>query len=197
MEGVVNKHRCGDLAEETKLPRDLIERFSEMWDGREPPHFAKVSSNGTLSQADLAELVRSLRISSGLLCRSVARVIGAGGNACFEQFVRGYASLHSRTLVEALPFSFAVFDLDGDGIVSQEEFTQVLDETMAMQSLDSTTIKKVLKTPAADDMQVTGITYDNFRYFASLSGQTILACCGFLLHVHESSYYMCMRLLTT
>ena len=181
----ITERECALLSDETRLPRELVVRFGEMWSGREPPHFKKVSDEGTLSQDDLAELVRSLKVTSPLLCRSIARVIGDGAAASFAQFVRGYAGIHSRTLKEALPFAFKVFDLDGDGRLKQEEFTAVLDETMAMANLDGAQLRKVLKAPRAEDEKVEGISFDSFRYFSSLSSQTILACCGFMLHVQD------------
>ena len=36
----------------------------------------------------------------------------------FATFVRGYANLNARTLKDALPFAFKVFDTDGDGFIS-------------------------------------------------------------------------------
>lgn len=184
-EGAVSAAACASLSEETRLPAELIRRFSHMWAQRDPPHFAKVTPDGTLEPDALAELVRALKVPSALLCASIARVIGEGGSASFPQFVRGYASLHSRTLREALPFAFRVFDLDGDGRLKQEEFTAVLNETMAMQNLDSSQLRKVLLAPTPEHEKVEGISFDSFRYFSSLSSQTILACCGFMLHVHD------------
>ena len=118
---------AGDLAEETRLPRELIARFGEMWHGRERPFFAHVDDDGCLPHDALLETVRSLRVSSTLLCRSIARVIagGEGASVHFDQFVRGYAKIHSRTLKEALPFCFAVFDLDGDGILEQARLAPI------------------------------------------------------------------------
>lgn len=174
----------GNLSDETKLPRNLLQRFSEMWCNRDPPFFAKVSEDGTLAAGELCELVRSLKVSSALLCSSVTRVISGGAEAVdFETFVRGYARLHARTLKEALPFAFAVFDLDGDGILSQEEFTRVIEANLAMQELDPAAIKRVLNSPKGKD--AAGVSYDAFRYFASLTSETILATCGFCLHVRD------------
>ena len=172
---------CGNLSEETKLPCELLIRFHEMWANREPPYFAKVEEEtDTMPPEAFVEVVRSLKVSSDLLCRSITRVVGHGGPISFDQFVRGYAAMHSRTLREALPFAFEVFDLDGDGVLCQEEFTKVLDEVMAMADLDATTMRKVLKAPTEG---ADGVTNGAFRYFATLSSQTILATCGFFLHV--------------
>ena len=230
----------GDLAEATRLPRNLLSRFEEMWHNREQPFFSRVTDDGVLELEALCELVRSLKVSSELVCRSAARVICEGGEvASFSQFVRGYAKLHSRTLKEALPFAFAVFDLDGDGILSQAEFRSVLvrvryregefacaaslclaclaclatlpharpnryaldmgwwvglsraartctrqDANLAMQELDAAAINRVLTTPAGKDA-ATGVSYDAFRYFASLTAETILATCGMCCHVRD------------
>ena len=46
-----------DLSEETKLPRELVSRFSEMWAAHEPPFFTAVSEEtGTMALDDLAEV---------------------------------------------------------------------------------------------------------------------------------------------
>ena len=176
--------RIGNLAEETKLPRELLTRFDEMWRERQRPFFSHVTDDGVLPLDGLRELLRSLKVSSTLLCDSVARVIAAGESAIsFDTFVRGYAKLHARTLKEALPFAFAVFDLDGDGKLGQEEFSKVISANLEMQGLDGSALTRVLATPAAKDAD--GVTYDAFRYFASLTSETILACCGFLLHCRD------------
>ena len=52
-------------------------------------------------------------------------------------------------------------------------------------NLDGAQLRKVLKAPRAEDEKVEGISFDSFRYFSSLSSQTILACCGFMLHVQD------------
>ena len=173
----------GDLADETRLPRELIQRFNEMWFARERPFFSNVDVDGMLHVDGLEELIRSLKISVPVLYQSVARVISTGKPITFEQFVRGYAKLHARTLKEALPFAFAVFDLDGDGILGQEEFRTVINANLEMQALDADVINRVLSTAAGKD--ASGVTYDAFRYFASLSSETILACCGCCLHVRD------------
>eukprot|EP00900_Chrysochromulina_parva_P013436 jgi/Chrpa1/22093/Chrysochromulina_OHIO_Genome00009484-RA len=177
---------AGDLADQTRLPRELIQRFGEMWHNGERPFFSRVDAESGLLPFDaLEELVRSLKISQPVLYSSVARVISGatGAPVTFEQFVRGYAKLHARTLKEALPFAFAVFDLDGDGILAQEEFRKVLDANLEQQSLDPTAINRVLGTAKGKD--AAGVTYDAFRYFASLTSETILACCGSCLHVRD------------
>lgn len=176
---------CGDLAEETKLPRELLERFHEMWSARARPFFTDVAESGLLSQRSLAEVVRNLGVHSDLICRSISRVIAADQPAVdFGGFVRGYASLHARTLREALPFAFKVFDLDGDGRLCPAEFQQMLSATLELKKLDSAAVKRVLAVPAADGLEKAGLSSDQFRYFASLSAETILATCGFLLHVN-------------
>ena len=251
---------CGDLSEETRLPRELLERFHAMWWPRPPrsprplsphsrvpavtldrrcersrPFFAAVDETSTMSVGALAEVVRSLGVHSDLLCRSVSRVIASGAEAVsFSAFVRGYAQLHSRTLREALPFAFAVFDLDGDGLLSPAEFQTVLEARSAcaaaapprrappiafsapqanleLKQLDPAAVRRVLAAPPSSDQQLRGgrarpvpllrrhaadtswtcpigLTRDQFRYFASLSSETVLATCGFLLHV--SAFYV-------
>ena len=146
-EAVRKNYVCGDLAEETRLPRELIERLHEMWARRERPFFTSVAEDGTISPDDLAELIRSLKIHSDLLCRSISRVISAGAPIGFAQFVRGYGWLHARTLREALPFAFKVFDLDGDGKLKTDEFGAVLDASLTLNDLDPTAIKKVRRQP--------------------------------------------------
>ena len=174
----------GDLAEETKLPRELLTRFDEMWRAKQYPFFSHINDDNLLPYDGLKGVVRSLKVSSTLLCDSVTRVIAAGADAIsFETFVRGYAKLHARTLKESLPFAFAVFDLNGDGKLGQEEFSAVIKANLEMQDLDAAALTRVLTTPAAKDAD--GVTYDAFRYFASLSSETILACCGFLLHCRD------------
>ena len=181
---LTSSNEVGDLAEETGLPRELVQRFFEMWGRREPPFFMHVTEGGMLEMDHLAELVRSLRVSSVRLCRSACRVIGGGKPAVsFRQFVLGYAKLHSRTLKDALPFAFAVADEDGDGKLSQDEFTGMVRENLGMQQLDSSAIERVLASPGGKDAQ--GVGYDAFRYFASLSSETILATCGFFFHVRD------------
>ena len=179
---------AGDLADQTRLPRELIQRFGEMWHNGERPFFSRVDAESGLLPFDaLEELVRSLKISQPVLYSSVARVISGatGAPVTFEQFVRGYAKLHARTLKEALPFAFAVFDLDGDGILAQEEFRKVLDANLEQQSLDPTAINRVLGTAKGKD--AAGVTYDAFRYFASLTSETILACCGRISETSKAS----------
>ena len=176
--------QLGDLAEETRLPRELLERFDEMWRQRQRPFFSRVGDDGLLPLKGLQELVRSLKISSTLLCDSVSRVVAGGAAAItFESFVRGYAKLHARTLKEALPFAFAVFDLDADGRLGQDEFTRVISANLEMQGLDAAALNRVLATAAGKE--AAGVSYDAFRYFASLSSETILACCGFCLHCRD------------
>eukprot|EP00965_Chrysotila_dentata_P237969 6202222-Pleurochrysis_carterae.AAC.1 len=126
---------CGDLAEETRLPRDLLIRFHAMWHKREPPFFVVVSEEGDLGQPGLAELIRSLGVSCDLLCKSIARVMAEGKRVDFPRFIRGYAKLHSRTLREAIPFAFKVFDLDEDGLLGPAEFKQVQRATARSQPL--------------------------------------------------------------
>ena len=173
---------AGDLAEETALPRELIRRFGEMWISRQRPFFSSVGENGKMPPSGIKEVARSLKVSSTLLCDSIARVLlGGEAELSFPAFVRGYAKMHARTLKEALPFAFAVFDLDGDGVLSQEEFHAVLNANLALQELDAAAINRVLGSDQGKD--TAGVTYDAFRYFASLSSETILACCGFCLHV--------------
>lgn len=176
---------AGDLADETRLPRELITRFGEMWHGRERPFFSQVDAEtGLLPLEAVEETVRSLKISVPVLYKSVARVISDGAaSITFEAFVRGYAKLHARNFKQSLPFAFAVFDLDGDGILGQEEFRRVLDANLEQQSLDPAAINRVLGTAAGKD--AAGVSYDAFRYFASLSSETILACCGMCLHVRD------------
>jgi Ca2+-binding EF-hand superfamily protein len=175
---------AGNLSEETKLPRELIRRFCEMWYAREQPFFSAVTEEGVMPRAGLQEVVRTLKVSSPMLCKSIARVISQGEPAIsFEMFVRGYAKMHSRTLKEALPFAFAVCDLDGDGFLEQDEFRSVLDANLTMQQLDPAAINRVLAADTSGD--TSGVTYDSFRYFASLTSETILATCGFLLHVRD------------
>ncbi|EOD30788.1 hypothetical protein EMIHUDRAFT_113059 [Emiliania huxleyi CCMP1516] len=178
---------CGDLSEETRLPRELLERFHAMWCERSRPFFAAVDETSTMSVGALAEVVRSLGVHSDLLCRSVSRVIASGAEAVsFSAFVRGYAQLHSRTLREALPFAFAVFDLDGDGLLSPAEFQTA---NLELKQLDPAAVRRVLAAPPSSDQQLRGgLTRDQFRYFASLSSETVLATCGFLLHV--SAFYV-------
>ena len=175
----------GDLAESTKLPRELLARFDEMWRARQQPFFSRVNDESLLPLDGVRELIRSLKVSSPLLCDSVARVIAEGAAAItFSTFVRGYAKLHARTLKEALPFAFAVFDLDGDGKLGQDEFKAVISANLEMQGLDAAALNRVLATTEGKDA-ATGVTYNAFRYFASLTSETILACCGFLLHCRD------------
>ena len=175
---------AGDLSDETRLPRELVKRFGEMWYARQQPFFHKVSEDGVMACDDLDEVVRTLRVSSPLLRRSIVRVISdSAPTVTFEQFVRGYAKIHSRTLKDALPFAFAVFDLDGDGTLEQDEFRTVLDANLSMQELDAAAINRVLKAPGNKDAE--GVSYNAFRYFASLSSETILATCGFCFHVRD------------
>jgi Ca2+-binding EF-hand superfamily protein len=176
---------CGDLSEETKLPRELLERFHEMWCGRARPFFSDVAESGLLSRHGLAEVVRNLGVHSDIICRSISRVIAADQPTVdFGGFVRGYASLHARTLREAIPFAFKVFDLDGDGLLCPAEFKQMLSATLELKKLDGAAVKRVLAVPAPDGQSLSGLSSDQFRYFASLSAETILATCGFLLHVN-------------
>ena len=67
--------------------------------------------------------------------------------------------------------------------LGQDEFRTVLDATLAMQQLDPAAINRVLHSPHGADAD--GVTYNAFRYFASLTSETILACCGFCLHVRN------------
>lgn len=181
---VIASSLIGDLAEQTRLPRELINRFSEMWSSKSPPFFMHVGDDGMLALEHLSELIRSLRVSSPSLLRSCCRVISHGEPAVsFATFVRGYASLHARTLKEALPFAFRVADLDGDGKLSQAEFREMVNENLAMQELDPAAINRVLATDSGKD--AAGVSYDAFRYFASLSSETILATCGFFFHVRD------------
>ena len=101
----------GDLAEETRLPRELVLRLYDMWFARDRPFFDKVSDDGVLAPKDLVEVIRTLKIDDVLLCNSVAGVISEGRPVTFDVFIRGYAALNSRTLRDALPFAFKVFDL--------------------------------------------------------------------------------------
>ena len=175
----------GNLAEETRLPRELLERFYEMWRERQRPFFSQVEDDSTMAVTACAELVRTFKVSSAMLCTSIARVFSEGGErVSFSQFVRGYAKMHARTLREAMPFAFAVFDLNGDGTVSQEEFSKVLNANMEMQEMDPAALNRVLKTKEGQDA-ATGVTEDAFRYFASLTAETILATCGFCMHVRD------------
>jgi len=175
---------CGDLSEETKLPRELLERFYEMWSSRSRPFFTDVDEAGLLSRGSLSEVVRNLGVHSEIICLSISRVIALEGPTVdFSGFVRGYAQLHARTLKEALPFAFKVFDLDDDGRLCPTEFQQMLTATLDFKKLDGAAVKRVLAAPPSQEGELGGLTSDQFRYFASLSAETILATCGFLLHV--------------
>ena len=174
---------AGDLSDETKLPRELLVRLYEMWYAHQRPFFDKVTEDGVLSPKDLAEVVRGLGISDVLLCNSIAGAICDGQPVTFEVFVRGYAALHSRTLREALPFAFKVFDLDGDGVLGPTEFKLVLSANLKHQELDAASVNRVLAAGTTEAPE--GMTRDNFRYFASLTAETVLASCGFMLHVKD------------
>ena len=181
---------AGTLADETKLPRELIARFEEMWRDRQRPFFSAVEddpndSGGTMSLDAAADLVRTFKVSDSMLCASIARVWAAGApRITFALFVRGYAKMHARTLREALPFAYAVFDVREVGVISQEDFSKGLNANMAMQEMDPTALNRVLKTREGQDA-ATGVTEDAFRYFASLTAETILATCGFCMHVRD------------
>ena len=154
----------GDLAEETKLPRELVLRLYDMWFARDRPFFDKVSDDGVLAPKDLVEVIRTLKIDDVLLCNSVAGVISEGRPVTFDVFIRGYAALNSRTLRDALPFAFKVFDLDGDGLLGPDEFKLVLEANLKHQGLDAAAVSRVL---AAGQGPKTGMDRDQFRYFAS------------------------------
>ena len=173
---------AGDLADETRLPRELVLRFHEMWFGRQRPFFNNVSEDGVLAPSDLAEVVRTLKIDDVLLCNSVAGVISDGRPVTFDVFVRGYAALNSRTLREALPFAFKVFDMDGDGLLGPTEFKLVLEANLRHQGLDAAAVSRVLTAGQGPEA---GMTRDQFRYFASQSSETVLASCGFMLKVRD------------
>lgn len=181
---------CGDLAEETSLPRDLLLRFHQMWHSHERPFFTQVAEDDTLGVGELAEVVRSIGVKCEFVCASISRVIADGSTRItFAKFVRGYAALHSRTLKQALPFAFKVFDMDGDGVLGAEEFAQILEANLTLQELDPSAIKRVLAAPEAlradgDDGPLK-LTLRQFRYFGSISSETILAACGFMLHVRD------------
>ena len=172
----------GDLAEETRLPRELVLRLYEMWFARDRPFFDKVSEDGVLAPKDLVEVVRTLKIDDVLLCNSVAGVISEGRPVTFDVFIRGYAALNSRTLREALPFAFKVFDIDGDGRLGPTEFKLILEANLKHQGLDAAAANRVLAAGGGPD---TGMDRDQFRYFASQSAETVLAACGFLLKVRD------------
>ena len=141
---------CGDLAEETSLPRDLLLRFHQMWHSHERPFFTQVAEDDTLGVGELAEVVRSIGVKCEFVCASISRVIADGSTRItFAKFVRGYAALHSRTLKQALPFAFKVFDMDGDGVLGAEEFAQILEANLTLQELDPSAIKRVLAAPEA------------------------------------------------
>ena len=54
---------AGNLADQTRLPRELIQRFGEMWHNGERPFFSRVDAESGLLPFDaLEELVRSLKI---------------------------------------------------------------------------------------------------------------------------------------
>lgn len=170
----------GDLAEETRLPRELVLRLYDMWFARDRPFFDKVSEDGVLAPKDLVEVVRTLKIDDVLLCNSVAGVISEGRPVTFDVFIRGYAALNSRTLREALPFAFKVFDLDGDGLLGPNEFKLVLEANLKHQGLDAAAVNRVL---AADQGPKTGMDRDQFRYFAS----------QVQIHMHAHAY-ACTRI---
>ena len=172
----------GDLAEETRLPRELVLRLYDMWFARDRPFFDKVSDDGVLAPKDLVEVIRTLKIDDVLLCNSVAGVISEGRPVTFDVFIRGYAALNSRTLRDALPFAFKVFDLDGDGLLGPDEFKLVLEANLKHQGLDAAAVSRVL---AAGQGPKTGMDRDQFRYFASQSSETVLASCGFMLKVRN------------
>ena len=172
----------GDLAEETRLPRELVLRLYDMWFARDRPFFDKVSDDGVLAPKDLVEVIRTLKIDDVLLCNSVAGVISEGRPVTFDVFIRGYAALNSRTLRDALPFAFKVFDLDGDGLLGPDEFKLVLEANLKHQGLDAAAVSRVL---AAGQGPKTGMDRDQFRYFASQSSETVLASCGFMLKVRD------------
>ena len=46
----------GNLAEETRLPRELLERFYEMWRERQRPFFSQVEDDSTMAVTACAEL---------------------------------------------------------------------------------------------------------------------------------------------
>ena len=178
-----DRYLCADLADTTKLPESLLVKLKEMWNKRTPPFFDKVHpQRDALERAHMAELVRSLGVHSSILANSVARVITVHGPADFETFIHGYAALHSRTLKEALPFAFKVFDIDQDGLIGPNEFKNVLQANLAFKELDDAAIGRVLAAQALSEGD--GLSFDSFIYFASLSSETILATCGFMLHVN-------------
>ena len=146
-----------------------------MWTERARPFFKDVDERGRLSTEGLAEVIRSLGVASALICGSISRVIAQGEPSVdFCAFVRGYAQLHARTLKEALPFAFRVFDLDGDGQLCPEEFQKMLSATLELKKLDAAAIKRVLAVPPSPEEELGGLTSDQFRYFASLSAETCL-----------------------
>ena len=175
----------GDLAEETRLPRELVLRLYDMWFARDRPFFDKVSEDGVLAPKDLVEVVRTLKIDDVLLCNSVAGVISEGRPVTFDVFIRGYAALNSRTLREALPFAFKVFDLDGDGLLGPNEFKLVLEANLKHQGLDAAAVNRVL---AADQGPKTGMDRDQFRYFASQVHASTCMHMPVHMHAHACAY---------
>lgn len=80
----------------------------------------------------------------------------------FTDFVRALSLFNARSSKEEkMEHVFSAFDLDGDGIISREEFVSLL-RTLVGKSMDQTDIEDLVDYALREVDNETGLTFEDF-----------------------------------
>ncbi|KRX09822.1 hypothetical protein PPERSA_02694 [Pseudocohnilembus persalinus] len=127
--------------------------------------FKKIDVNNS-GDLDIEEFLKLPELSQNPLVRRVVSIFDKNndGSISFEEFVEGLSQLYSNDDEVKLRFAFKVYDIDGDGFITNGELYDVLkmmvgtnlNEVQLQQLVDRTIIR-------ADDDYDGKISFEEFK----------------------------------